>query len=29
LKLRYRQHRGLSNRHRLNYFQWYFYLCPR
>ena len=29
LKLRYRQHRGLSKRHRLNYFRWYFYLCPR
>lgn len=29
LKLRYRQHRGLSRRHRLNYFRWYFYLCPR
>ncbi len=28
LKLRYRQHRGLSERHRLNYFRWYFYLCP-
>ena len=29
LKLRYRQHRGLSKRHRLNYFRCYFYLCPR
>lgn len=29
LKLRYRQHRGLSKRHRLSYFQWYFRLCPR
>jgi transposase-like protein len=29
LKLRYRQHRGLSKRHRLNYFRWYFHLCPR
>lgn len=27
LKHRYRQHRGLSKRHRTNYFQWYFYLC--
>lgn len=29
LKHRYRQHRGLSMRHRTNYFQWYFYLCSR
>lgn len=29
LKLRYRQHRGLSMRNRLSYFAWYFYLCPR
>jgi transposase-like protein len=29
LKLRYRQHRGLSTRHRLNYFRWYFHLAPR
>jgi transposase-like protein len=29
LKHRYRQHRGLSKRNRPNYFQWYFYLCPR
>jgi transposase-like protein len=29
LKQRYRQHRGLSKRNRPNYFQWYFYLCPR
>lgn len=29
LKLRYRQHRGLSKRNRLSYFTWYFHLCPR
>ena len=29
LKQRYRQHRGLHPRQRLDYFQWYFYLCPR
>jgi hypothetical protein len=29
LKQRYRQHRGLSKHNRTNYFQWYFYLCPR
>lgn len=29
LKLNYRQHRGLSPRHRKNYFQWYFYLKGR
>jgi len=26
LKARYRQHRGLSKKHRANYFAWYFYL---
>lgn len=29
LKLRYRQHRGLSKRNRINYFRWFFHLCPR
>lgn len=29
LKLRYRQHRGLSKKNRLNYFIWYFYLCKK
>jgi hypothetical protein len=29
LKLRYRQHRGLSKRNRFNYFTWYFYLVPK
>lgn len=29
LKQRYRRHRGLSKRNRANFFQWYFYLCPR
>ena len=28
LKQRYRQHRGLSVRHRHRYFQWYLSLCP-
>ena len=27
LKARYRQHRGLSEKHRANYFAWYFHLC--
>jgi transposase-like protein len=29
LKLRYRQHCGLSVAQRANYFRWYFALCPR
>jgi transposase-like protein len=29
LKQRYRQHRGLAQRHRLSYFQWYLSLCIR
>jgi len=29
LKANYRQHRGLSPDHRLNYFRWYFYLKNR
>jgi transposase-like protein len=29
LKLRYRQHRGISIRNQLNYFKWYFYLVPK
>jgi transposase-like protein len=28
-KQRYRQHRGLAQRHRPAYFQWYVHLCPR
>lgn len=29
LKSRYRQHRGLTGKNRLNYFIWYFYLCEK
>jgi len=29
LKSRYRQHRGLAQYHRKEYFNWYFYLCRR
>jgi hypothetical protein len=29
LKQRYRQHRGLAQRHRQAYFRWYLHLCPR
>ncbi|MCG2687725.1 transposase [Candidatus Parcubacteria bacterium] len=29
LKQRYRQHRGLAQRHRYAYFQWYLALCKR
>jgi hypothetical protein len=29
LKQKYRQHRGLAQRHREPYFRWYFHLCPR
>ena len=29
LKARYRQHRGLSQKHRASYFSWYFHLCPK
>ena len=29
LKQKYRQHRGLAQRHRQAYFRWYFHLCPR
>lgn len=29
LKLRYRQHRGLRQLNRTNYFRWYFHLVPR
>lgn len=29
LKSRYRQHRGLSKKNRLNYFIWFFYLCKK
>jgi transposase-like protein len=29
LKSRYRQHRGLANENRLNYFKWYFFLCKK
>jgi transposase-like protein len=29
LKSRYRQHRGLSKKNRLNYFSWYFYICRK
>jgi hypothetical protein len=29
LKQKYRQHRGLSKRHRFSYFAWYLHLCPR
>jgi len=29
LKANYRQHRGLSPDHRVNYFEWYFYLKNR
>lgn len=29
LKMRYRQHRGLSPKHRSSYIQWYLYWCPK
>jgi transposase-like protein len=29
LKSRYRQHRGLLGKNRINYFIWYFYLCKK
>jgi len=29
LKQKYRQHRGLAQRHREAFFRWYFHLCPR
>ena len=29
LKQKYRQHRGLAQRHRQAYFRWYLHLCPR
>lgn len=29
LKARYRQHRGLSKKHRASYFAWYFHLCKK
>lgn len=29
LKSRYRQHRGLTGKNRLNYFIWYFHLCEK
>jgi len=29
LKSKYRQHRGLSKKNRLNYFSWYFYTCRK
>lgn len=29
LKQKYRQHRGLAQRHREAYFRWYLHLCPR
>jgi len=29
LKHKYRQHRGLAQRHREAYFRWYLHLCPR
>jgi hypothetical protein len=29
LKQKYRQHRGLAQRHRVAYFRWYLHLCPR
>jgi len=29
MKMRYRQHRGLSSEHKQSFIQWYLHLCPR